>query len=805
MIAWWRQHWLAVYLAWILGVSLATVVEIIPDLGRPFLGLIDNYILAENKWEMYQFTPAWWPSRINQAVTYNDTFLELNGQPYNANARQLYAAAYTQGARQVILTIQRGGNVITRELPLVTFTFRHLLDLKAADYVLGVCCWLLAVAVYRAQPRAPLNRVFAVMCAQCALAAIAQPGTIFRNSTWLERFTLFVAEPLTASLFWANIFKFTTLFPTPVWQGDNRLHRCLRRWATPTVYGIAVTMSISDGLALLLFWTTGWSPVVGQLDWWGYRCAVSAFGLGVMLLLLRCLWGVRPGLPAHQRRRMLLVAFGLALAVPYIISISIPGTVNLFLGRLDIRFLVLGVPISFAAIILRYRTFLTGRTGFVIVTEIATSAVLASFAAAFVPDSGAANSLPPFVPIFIATFLASQLWSWLTSSKGWFWNLLYREELAQRSVKAFGQDVAQSFTSTQLPSVIAQALIQQFRCDAAVIYQSAKSNLALIGHAGAWKPPEHLQITLTELVKLNRPILIGADARSVPTWLSPLQVGGRLEIVAPLLSVDQPVGLLGIGRREGEEIFDARDIDAVEIVAQQCALFLRAAEQLEALRRVPLEIEQAQEQERQRIAIDLHDSIQQFLAGLQFPLELSRKLVTHDPSKTDAYLSQMIRDVDRSAKVLRQISHNLMPRDLQKGLSEPLAALVEEYRTRRQLEIRLIVPDDLDQGLGLDERHAIRSVVRQALDNIVAHAHATQVDIEFTKSESRLQFLVADNGCGFSEVDRQRAQAEKRLGLISMPARIVAVRGELKIESQPDHGTRVRGWVPYQNGNRETL
>ena len=146
-----------------------------------------------------------------------------------------------------------------------------------------------------------------------------------------------------------------------------------------------------------------------------------------------------------------------------------------------------------------------------------------------------------------------------------------------------------------------------------------------------------------------------------------------------------------------------------------------------------------------------------------------------------------------------------MPHDLQKGLREPLEALVEEYRTRRQLEIRLALPEDLDCGLGLDERHAIRSVVRQALDNIAAHAHATQVDIEFSKSDGHLEFLIADDGCGFSEADRRRAQAEKRLGLISMPARIVAVRGELKIESQPDHGTRVRGWVPYQNGNSEIL
>jgi signal transduction histidine kinase len=805
MSAWWRQHWLAVYIGWSFLIGLISVIELSLDLGRPFPGLLDHYNPIDNSWRIYHFTPAWWPGLNNGVIRYNDTLLELNGQPYTANARQVYAAAYAAGDRQVTLTLQRNQTILTQEIALLLFTPRYLLDLKTANYMMGICFWLLAVAIYRAQPRAPLNRAFTLTCAQFALTVFALPASIFRHATGLEHFTLFVANPLTMSLAWAHVFKFTILFPEPIWQGDHRLHRGLRRWATPIVYGIAVTMAISGGLALLLFWTKGWSPLVSWLDWWGRQCPLYGLGLLVIFVVLRCLWDLRPGIPAHQRQRMLLVVIGLVLFSPSLIVIIFPGLINVFPGRLDLRFLALAVPISIAAIILRYRTFLAARTGFVIVTEIAISAVLASLATAFVPDPGDATSLPPFVPIFIATFLASQFWGWMTSSKGWLWNLLYREELAQRSVKDFGQDVAQSFTSIQLPSVIANALIHQFRSDVAVIYRSTESNLALTGHAGAWKPPEHLPAPLSKLAELTRPALIGADANNIPAWLEPLQSSGRIEIVAPLFSVDQPVGLLGIGRREGEEIFDIRDADAVEIVAQQCALFLQAAEQLEALRRVPLEIEQAQEQERQRIAIDLHDSLQQFLGGLQFPLELSRKLVTQDPAKTDAYLSQMIRDVDRSAKILRQISHNLMPRDLQKGMREPLQALVEEFRVRRSLDIRLVLPEDLDEGLGLDERHAIRSVVRQALDNIVAHAHATRVEIEFNKSEGRLEFLVADNGCGFSEADRQRAQAEKRLGLISMPARIVAVRGELKIESEPEHGTRVRGWVPCHHGVSEIV
>src|SRR6185369_8655098 len=103
-----------------------------------------------------------------------------------------------------------------------------------------------------------------------------------------------------------------------------------------------------------------------------------------------------------------------------------------------------------------------------------------------------------------------------------------------------------------------------------------------------------------------------------------LGASGMIEVVTPLAISGRAVGLLGSGKRWDEEIFDERDLQITELIAQQAGLFLLTALQIEQLRQVPQEIATAQERERFKIAQELHDTIQQFLGRLPFFLEVSR-------------------------------------------------------------------------------------------------------------------------------------------------------------------------------------
>src|SRR5688572_22503639 len=107
MMAWWRQNWLALYIGWSLALGLVSIVQLGLDLGRPFPGFADFYDTPANSWRVEIISPVWWPGRVNGTVLPNDVLLEVNGQPYDANVRQIYAAAYAAGSRQVTLTIRR--------------------------------------------------------------------------------------------------------------------------------------------------------------------------------------------------------------------------------------------------------------------------------------------------------------------------------------------------------------------------------------------------------------------------------------------------------------------------------------------------------------------------------------------------------------------------------------------------------------------------------------------------------------------------------------------------------------------------
>ena len=115
------------------------------------------------------------------------------------------------------------------------------------------------------------------------------------------------------------------------------------------------------------------------------------------------------------------------------------------------------------------------------------------------------------------------------------------------------------------------------------------------------------------------------------------------------------IGVLG-WKRWDERNFRDRDFEIVELIAQQAALFLLTARQIDELRQVPRRVSEAQERERFKIAQELHDTIQQFLGRLPFFLEVSRSL-THDyPAKADELLQRCIDDVEQAAKTVRQYS-----------------------------------------------------------------------------------------------------------------------------------------------------
>jgi two-component system sensor histidine kinase UhpB len=220
--------------------------------------------------------------------------------------------------------------------------------------------------------------------------------------------------------------------------------------------------------------------------------------------------------------------------------------------------------------------------------------------------------------------------------------------------------------------------------------------------------------------------------------------------------------------------------------------FLRMMRRLEAeRRRAGSAALHAQEEERARVARDLHDEVNQSLTGLLLRLEAARETappeLEDELAKTKALANQAMTELLSLARQLRPTALD----DL--GLVAAIGGQVEQLG-RGEIDAELSVEGDFSD-LGDDAQLVVYRVVQEALSNATRHSDATDVEVRLRRTESGGVILeVTDDGRGFAFDDSERG-----LGIGGMRERALLVGGELTIESRPEHGTTVRLDVPGES------
>lgn len=213
----------------------------------------------------------------------------------------------------------------------------------------------------------------------------------------------------------------------------------------------------------------------------------------------------------------------------------------------------------------------------------------------------------------------------------------------------------------------------------------------------------------------------------------------------------------------------------------------------EVLSTVGRRLIEAQEQERRRIARELHDDINQRMAllanGLQ---ELGESASGRDlPQRVE--LRNLWQLTNEIATDIEHMSHQLHPSKLHYlGLASAVRDLCRESSRQYKVEIDCVVrdlPEDLDETTSL----SLFRVIQEALRNVGKHSHAQHVKVELTFRSGLIRLRVSDDGEGFDIYDMDHAHG---LGLISMRERLRSVGGEFSIWSKPAMGTQVEGRVP---------
>jgi len=202
----------------------------------------------------------------------------------------------------------------------------------------------------------------------------------------------------------------------------------------------------------------------------------------------------------------------------------------------------------------------------------------------------------------------------------------------------------------------------------------------------------------------------------------------------------------------------------------------------------------AQEQERKRIARDLHDDFTQRLAALTIDLQ-SRSLL--QASESDAlnswHLKQLGDKAEQLTTDLQRLAHQLHPSLLEHaGLEAAAREYVEEFSARTGLATEIVVRD-LRTPIPLEQATCLYRVLQESLQNVRKHAEATNVLVRLIRAGRTVGISVVDDGCGFEQF--QNVGKLDGLGLTSMAERVKALHGTFHVRTKPGDGTEVEAWV----------
>ncbi|HEU4834621.1 MAG TPA: PAS domain S-box protein [Pyrinomonadaceae bacterium] len=211
---------------------------------------------------------------------------------------------------------------------------------------------------------------------------------------------------------------------------------------------------------------------------------------------------------------------------------------------------------------------------------------------------------------------------------------------------------------------------------------------------------------------------------------------------------------------------------------------------------------EAQEEERRRIARELHDQIGQILTAVKMNLHTVQQFC--QGSEAASYVKDNIEAVDEALRLVRDLSVELRPPILDDlGLTTALRWYVDRYTKRTGLNVAVVVdlPDE-NERFARELETACFRIAQEALTNVVRHAKATQVVVRLTRDTDILFLIVKDDGVGF-DVERLRKRATRvtTLGLVSMQERAHAAGGRIEIDSAPANGTEIRFSLPLGAGS----
>jgi len=200
----------------------------------------------------------------------------------------------------------------------------------------------------------------------------------------------------------------------------------------------------------------------------------------------------------------------------------------------------------------------------------------------------------------------------------------------------------------------------------------------------------------------------------------------------------------------------------------------------------------AQEEERRRIARELHDGLNQELAMMAINLGILLRRMPKELTNEVALISNLRERMELVSEDLRKMTHQLHPAALEHvGLVAALRSHIAEFSQSSQIPVTFteVQVPKLPQSLSI----CLYRIVQESLLNVAKHSMATEASIKLKRAPGGILLSISDNGCGFK---CDNLQGSEGLGLVSIRERVQAIHGQLIINSAPGRGLRLEVYAP---------
>ncbi|MFZ0312035.1 MAG: ABC transporter substrate binding protein [Candidatus Korobacteraceae bacterium] len=292
--------------------------------------------------------------------------------------------------------------------------------------------------------------------------------------------------------------------------------------------------------------------------------------------------------------------------------------------------------------------------------------------------------------------------------------------------------------------------------------------------------------------------VIGRNPLDIDLWVEPHQ---RSRFIKQLLAEGNVRDLeVRIRRKDGQIRTILNSAELIEVNGKPCTLSVIAdvterKQAEEALASLSGRLIEAQDEERKRIAREIHDDYNQRVAMVAIDLERLAESVGDSSGETSRTVHELFDRVSELGADLHSLSHRLHSATLESlGLLAGLEAYCKEFAEQQGVQVDL-VHQNVPRRVPADAALCMFRITQEALRNVKRHSGANRAEVRLEQLDGMLHLSVSDRGRGFNS---NQPSAERGIGIHSMEERLRLLGGKLEIQSRPMEGTRIDAWLPLK-------